>query len=427
MGAGSSCLTALVLATSSGCTLLFGPGDPGAGEDASEVRVWASTNAEVVCASRASELICWGQGGNGQLGTMDYQNAPDAAVLSPVDLGGEVSSVAIGASHICALVEGRGLICWGNGEGGQLGYGDEHDYAAPPASRQPIVLEPSIDGLAAGTGATCARLQDGSVRCWGQVQSDVVAGSEVDVAEDDLPVDVDPVALEQEQSTHLAAALDTACAIDRGGGVQCWGDPADGLFPGSSPPEAPGLSARVETQDYVPASAAIGRHHACLVSTDGRVGCWGENDFGQLGDPSVTARRDGLPADEELLDFGKKATAVVAGRAHTCVRFDDATMTCWGFGGYGALGRGSAEHLGDDEDVLAMPPLPLRNITDLAAGPDQSCAVVGGTEVRCWGEQSEGGLGQFTCDELGAGSCDYGDRTQESLSLLTPLDLAWSE
>jgi alpha-tubulin suppressor-like RCC1 family protein len=35
---------------------------------------------------------------------------------------------------------------------------------------------------------------------------------------------------------------------------------------------------------------ATGNHHSCARVESGRVWCWGENEFGQLGDGTVTNR-----------------------------------------------------------------------------------------------------------------------------------------
>ena len=76
-------------------------------------------------------MKCWGQGQNGQLGYGDTQNRGDGAGemgdnLPSVDLGSGRSAkfIAAGESHTCAILDDGSAKCWGNGDFGRLGYGD---------------------------------------------------------------------------------------------------------------------------------------------------------------------------------------------------------------------------------------------------------------------------------------------------------------
>ncbi|HEU4538394.1 MAG TPA: RCC1 domain-containing protein, partial [Polyangiaceae bacterium] len=67
---------------------------------------------------------CWGAGGP-SLGTerrssLGDDESPSAA--GPVDLGGKATQLAMGY-HVCALLEGGAVRCWGANDSGQLGYG----------------------------------------------------------------------------------------------------------------------------------------------------------------------------------------------------------------------------------------------------------------------------------------------------------------
>ncbi|MEQ8275754.1 MAG: hypothetical protein RMA76_34435 [Deltaproteobacteria bacterium] len=68
---------------------------------------------------------CWGYPFDGGLGVGSMTYAPSPRAAEDVGLGMDAFSIASGGDHSCAIVEGRHLRCWGQGEGGRLGYGSE--------------------------------------------------------------------------------------------------------------------------------------------------------------------------------------------------------------------------------------------------------------------------------------------------------------
>ena len=121
---------------------------------------------------------CWGYGAEGQLGYGNTNGVGDAqtpASAGPVDLGPGRTARAIsaGADHTCAILDDRSVRCWGYGGNGQLGYGNTSNVgdtpATTPGKRGPVDLGAGPTAIAIGAGGahTCARLDNGSVRCWG--------------------------------------------------------------------------------------------------------------------------------------------------------------------------------------------------------------------------------------------------------------------
>ncbi|MCB1283351.1 MAG: hypothetical protein KDB20_03325, partial [Microthrixaceae bacterium] len=44
--------------------------------------------------------------------------------VSPIALPGDTAAITAGVYHACATSTTGAITCWGNGEGGRLGYGD---------------------------------------------------------------------------------------------------------------------------------------------------------------------------------------------------------------------------------------------------------------------------------------------------------------
>ncbi|MCB9749050.1 MAG: hypothetical protein H6713_03475 [Myxococcales bacterium] len=171
-------------------------------------------------------------------------------------------------------------------------------------------------------------------------------------------------------------------------------------------------------------SVAVGLQHTCVVHGTGRVRCWGDNSFGQLGYPLVaTIGQETTPADayeafapglEADVELGAGVKAIVAGEQHSCALGFDGGVRCWGKDG--RLGYGETEPVGDDEtpDEFysglegggVVPILQGANVVQLTAGRAHTCALLENQEVRCWGSNQYGQLG-YGEGELG-GAVDLG-------------------
>src|SRR6266850_2169006 len=69
-----------------------------------------------------------------------------------------------------------------------------------------------------------------------------------------------------------------------------------------------------------------GIFHHCAVMQDATVRCWGENDYGQLGN-GVTSSPPDAATPTPVPVVGLNGVAAVAGGGfHTCARFPDGTL-----------------------------------------------------------------------------------------------------
>ena len=85
-----------------------------------------------------------------------------------------------------------------------------------------------------------------------------------------------------------------------------------------------------------------------------------------------------------------RVSAVSAGFAHTCALLANGEVKCWGANDHGQLGDGTGADSAVPVDVALPAPA-----TALAAGYVHSCAVAGGA-VYCWGDNTTGELGDGT-------------------------------
>jgi cysteine-rich repeat protein len=140
---------------------------------------------------------------------------------------------------------------------------------------------------------------------------------------------------------------------------------------------------------------------ACALRAGGKVSCWGDNFYGQVGDNSETERRapvpivqpyrlveglPGFPPSREPVGI----TQIDAGRNHVCALTDNGgRVACWGANDVGQLGNGQTS----SNELEAVWVINLANVRQVAAGTAHSCAIKNDRTVSCWGYNEFGELG----------------------------------
>ncbi|HLF91447.1 MAG TPA: hypothetical protein VI451_21055 [Anaerolineales bacterium] len=119
--------------------------------------------------------------------------------------------------------------------------------------------------------------------------------------------------------------------------------------------------------------------------------CWGLNASGQLGDGTTTDRIS--PVDVNGLK-DESAIALVAGDTHTCALMFTGRVVCWGENTYGQLGDGTTINSSLPVEVQSLP----AGIVQLAAGSVFTCALTGDGKITCWGDGQDGRFGNGVTD-----------------------------
>ncbi|HJL15918.1 MAG TPA: AgmX/PglI C-terminal domain-containing protein [Sandaracinaceae bacterium LLY-WYZ-13_1] len=167
---------------------------------------------------------CWGSNSHGQAGdgTTDYAREP--VEVSGID---DATSLAYGFSHACALREGGRVSCWGNDRYGQIGDGRSGEDTDTPSPASVRGVRNAVE-IAAGTSNSLARLEDGSILCWGEDDRyQCGTGNE----EDDRPeVHTRPVEVAVDQlpeglgeAVQMDCGWNACCTLRSTGQVACWG------------------------------------------------------------------------------------------------------------------------------------------------------------------------------------------------------------
>ena len=170
--------------------------------------------------------------------------------------------------------------------------------------------------------------------------------------------------------THISVGDAGVCAIDSDGELYCWGlntmgQLGNGTFTTSLEPVVVSRSGIILTQ--MPSSISAGGTFGCSLTVDGRLGCWGDGNHGQLGNGKATtgasAYKSNVPVNVIQTGAGVMSgvtiTQLSSGFAHTCVVSSLGRAYCWGLNDYGQLGNGVVTDTPTGIPVAVQDPPPV--------------------------------------------------------------------
>ena len=307
-----------------------------------------------------NRLVCWGHSAQGQTGTGSRDTSISIPTTVALAAGDQVAKVVCkhgDYEHTCALLTSGTLKCWGYNGYGQLGDGTTTDRATPVSVGSLTGLTDFDLGGHSSGGMTCAK--------------------------------------------KTASGLDTLYCWGYNGYGQLGQNSADGSAH-STPLQVAGLT-NVRIKQFDVAESDYGE--VCVVLggvDDGKIKCWGYNGYGQLGD-GTTTDRTGPTFVQSIGSSLPKAVRVQIGAELTsdlsvCALLEDGTLACWGENNYGQLGDGTTTIRKAPVRVLdGATNLPLTGITDFVVGTHWGistvCALQNTGNVYCWGYNGIGQVG----------------------------------
>ena len=355
---------------------------------------------------------CWGANSSGYIGsgnaaTIGDDETPDVA--GDVDIGGSVARIAAGWYATCALLDSGSVRCWGDGSTGNLGYGNTEDIGddETPASAGDVQVGGKVASVSVGNLHACVLLENGRVRCWGNNEYWQLGYSGgATIGDDENPVsagfvDVGGVVVQ------LAAGNNHTCALLDTGRVRCWGRGVEGKLGYGSmqtigDDETPASAGDVDVGGNV-VQIVAGWLHTCALLETGAVRCWGAGSDGKLGYGNTVSIGDNeTPASAGNVDVGGPVIRLAAGDFTTCAVLVGGAVRCWGSGERGGLGYGTTENIGDDETPASAGDVDVGGpVTDIDIGFLHTCALLEDGRVRCWGRGENGALGYGNLDDIG--------------------------
>ena len=277
-------------------------------------------------------------------------------------LASKLVDVAVGYRHSCVRTSANLLKCWGSktytphGLGVNVNWGDDPGEVNGNFPYVELGTGRTIKGIYPGSFANCAILDNDALKCWG---------------------------------SNLYGGLGIGNSSHRGGSPSDMGDNLPAVNLGT------GVHA---------VYAALGGFHSCAILNNGKVKCWGRNNYGQLGYGDTTTRGtnsqhmgDNLPYVD--LGTGRTAVKLALGYEHSCAILDNQRLKCWGRNSDGQLGLGNTSHRGDQAGEMgnSLPYLKLGSLSsqvrEVSSFRTHTCAISNSNQLKCWGRNTRGQLG----------------------------------
>jgi alpha-tubulin suppressor-like RCC1 family protein len=259
--------------------------------------------------------------------------------------------------------------------------------------------------VGAGGLFSCARLTNGTVRCWGASADGQIGNGGVPSTSTTAVVKSPSGAGPLQGVTQISVGSEHACAHLSTNEIVCWGRNQHGQLGDGSTANwsRPHYVENIGGTAYLRAvSVAAGNEHTCAVVAQGprtrQAVCWGRNQAGQLGDGSTDDSPTPVGVDTDETHRLTRVEEITAGLDHSCARLTSGQARCWGDGQSGEIGNDAF-----DQQLWAVPVLNeagsanLTAVGQIDAGDNRTCVTLTSAQVRCWGDDtpdvSDDGIG----------------------------------
>ncbi len=146
----------------------------------------------------------------------------------------------------------------------------------------------------------------------------------------------------------------------------------------------------------------LGSNHSCGLNASGQAFCWGSGSFNQLGHNSSADSHVPVAVKTSTnTDSALRFAQISAGTIHTCAVTTDGVAYCWGNGSNGMLGNNSTNSSGSRVPKAVLKADGAESdlrFSQISAGLNHTCAIATDGLAYCWGFGRDLGINATTGD-----------------------------
>lgn len=286
--------------------------------------------------------------------------------------------VSAGVFHSCGVDAQDQLYCWGRNYDNALGSPGGNAFYP-----RVINTTSAFTYITSLSSHTCALDAQNKAFCWGSNYAGQ-CGTGASSGTTASPTQVQG----NLTFTQLTTGGSHTCGLIADGTAYCWGDNDYGQLGNNTQMDSPTPAQVMGSVKFSHIDA--GGNHTCAVGLlDSKLYCWGRNNYGQLSDPDLALTAT-VPTDVSATNV--TYTRVSAGASHTCMIATTGETYCVGRNFDGQLGQNTG---GSDSSSQLLVGGGL-TFQELFAGADHTCAMTSGGALHCWGANDVGQLGDGT-------------------------------
>lgn len=338
-----------------------------------------------------------GPSGDADIDTGDVENDPDLGVFEANEL-----VVTSGQDFSCAFTVAGEAHCWGRNKEGQLGTGgspEDNAWTPVPVELPGTTFISTPATVDSRYRSTCAIGFDRAVYCWGSNTGGIANPDGLFVSE------MSPRRIEFPDSSlrfaQVAVGYDHACALTRDHELYCWGSnyqgqqgvDRSGEGEIGNPPERVDESAFVNQVERF-SEVVAGEDFTCAWTNAENVYCWGLHDSGRLAGGEADADQGAdKPQRINSGDWGGGSEAIGGLTTYSetaCMWVNGGNAYCWGRNADGQVGVGSIDETSIYEPTAVAGEFSFER---LYAGELHTCAITSENRAVCWGDNNESQLG----------------------------------
>jgi len=178
-------------------------------------------NAFTCGLTAAGRAYCWGEENMGQLGrdvpvcnsVYGFSNYCSATPVA-VNTAATFTMLSVGHTHSCGLTASGVAHCWGDNGQGQLGTGEYVNRSAAVVAQGGKLWST----IAASSGVTCGTPSTGPSECWGvNLMGKLGVGTRIEISPTPLAI------AGNRQFASMSGGEQHVCALTTDGAAYCWG------------------------------------------------------------------------------------------------------------------------------------------------------------------------------------------------------------